>query len=72
MQQRPRKIKLSANTFIFAGKSNNIYEIKPQGHEKLKIENITKVYQKASDKLEKTINMEAKNIAKSYKLAPKE
>ena len=63
------KIKSSANMFIFAGKSNNIYEMKPQDHEKLIMENITKTYQKASDKLEKAINMEAKNIAKSYKLA---
>ena len=55
--------------FIFAGKSNNIYEMKPQDHEKLIMENITKTYQKASDKLEKAINMEAKNVAKSYKLA---
>ena len=55
--------------FIFADKTNNIYEMKPQDHEKLLIENITKTYQKAPDKLEKTINMEAKNIAKSYKLA---
>ena len=27
------------------------------------------MYQKASDKLEKAINMEAKNITKSYKFA---
>ena len=27
------KIKSSANMFIFAGKSNNIYEMKPQDHE---------------------------------------
>ena len=32
------------------------------------MENITKMYQEATDKLEKAINMEAKNIAKSYKL----
>ena len=43
--------------------------MKPQDHEKLITENITKTYQKVSDKLEKAINMEAKNIAKSYKLA---
>ena len=55
--------------FIFADKTNNIYEMKPQDHEKLIMENITKTYQKAPDKFEKTINMEAKNIAKSYKLA---
>ena len=63
------KIRSSANMFIFADKTNNIYEMKPQDHEKLIMENITKTYQKATDKLEKAINMEAKNIAKSYKLA---
>ena len=59
------KIKSSANMFIFADKTNNIYEMKPQDHEKLIMENITKTYQKAPDKLEKAINMRAKNIAKS-------
>ena len=59
------KIKSSANMLIVAGKSNNIYEMKPQDHEKLIMESLTKMYQKASDKLEKVINMEAKNIGKS-------
>ena len=35
------------------------------------MENIAKTYQKARDKFEKAINMEAKNIAKSCKLAEK-
>ena len=51
--------------FIFANKTNNIYEMKPQDHENLIIENITKAHQKASDKLEKSVNMDARNIAKS-------
>ena len=33
--------------FIFAEKTNNIYEMKPQDHEKLIKENTTKTYQKA-------------------------
>ena len=65
------KIKSSENMSIFADKTNYIYEMKPQDHEKLIMENITKTYQKAPDKLEKTINMEAKNIAKPDKLAEK-
>ena len=40
----------------------------PQYYEKFIMENITKTYQKATDKLEKAINMEAKSIARSYKL----
>ena len=54
------KIKSSANMFIFADKINHIYEMKPQDHQKLTMENITKAYQKASDKLEKTINIKWK------------
>ena len=37
--------------------------------EKLIMENITKTYKKATNKLEKAINKEVKNIAKSNKLA---
>ena len=58
--------------FVFADKTNNIYEIyemKSEDHEKLILENIAKTYQKAPKKLEKAINLEAKNIAKSLKLA---
>ena len=55
--------------FIFAEKTNNIYEMKPQDHEKLIIKNMTKTHQKLPDKLEKAINMEIKSIAKLYKLA---
>ena len=42
--------------------------MKSQDHENLIMENITKAHQKASDKLEKSVNMDARNIAKSYKL----
>ena len=63
------KIKSSANMFIFADKTNNIYEMKPLNHENIIMENISKTYQKVPDKLEKAITMEAKNIARSYKLA---
>ena len=55
--------------FIFADKTNIIYKMKPQDHEKLIVENITKTCQEAPKKLEKAINMEAKNIAKSNRLA---
>ena len=43
--------------------------MKPQDHEKLIVENITKMCQEVPKKLEKAINMEAKNIAKSNRLA---
>ena len=63
------KIRSSANMFIFPHETNNIYEMKPQDHEKLIMENITKTYQKVTEKLEKAVNMEVKNITKSYKPA---
>ena len=55
--------------FIFPHETNNIYEMKPQDHEKLIMENITKTYQKVTEKLEKAVNMEVKNITKLYKPA---
>ena len=42
--------------------------MEPQNHKKLIMERITKTYQKVTNKLEKAINMEAKNISKSHKL----
>ena len=57
----------SKNMFIFANKTNKLYEMDPEDHEKLITENITKTYQKAQKKLEKAINMEAKNIANNRK-----
>ena len=41
--------------FIFADKTINIDGKKSQEHEKLTMESTTKTYQKARDKLEKTI-----------------
>lgn len=62
-------IKESPNVFIFADKTNNVYEMTPTDHEKLLADNITKTYKKAPQKLEKSINLEAKSIAESYKLS---
>ena len=63
------KIRKSRNILVFADKTNNVYEMKSEDHEKLILEIITKTYQKAPKKLEKAINLEAKIIAKSLKLA---
>ena len=63
------KIKKSCNMFVFADKTNNVYEMRSEDHEKLILENITKTYQKAPKKVEKAINLEAKSITKSLKLA---
>ena len=63
------KIRKSRNMFVFADKTNNVYEMKSEDHEKPILENITKTYQKAPKKLEKSINLEPKSITKSLKLA---
>ena len=58
--------------FGFADKTNHVYEMKSEDHEKLILENIAKTCQKAPKKKkrkEKSLNLEAKNIAKSLKLA---
>ena len=62
------KIKANKNILVFADKTSNIYELSPDQHEKLLLENITKTYKKAPEKLEHSINLEAKNIAKKINL----
>ena len=49
--------------FIFADTTNNIYKIHPKDHEKPNKISTTKMHKKAPTKLEKSINLEAKNIA---------
>ena len=41
------KIRKSRNMLVFANKTNNVYEMKPEDHEKLFLENTIKTYQKA-------------------------
>ena len=64
----PKK-KQSPNVFLFADKTSNIYEMPEQQHKKLLHDNVTKTYKKVPPKLETSINLEAKNIAKLIKLA---
>ena len=61
-------IKSSPNVLIFADKTSNIYKAAPQQYNKLLKDNITKSYKKSMDRLEKAINMEAKNITKKFNL----
>ena len=58
-----RKIKSSPNVFVFADKTNNIYEMSNNHHQKSLHHNVTKTYQKAPPKLEASINLEAKSIS---------
>ena len=44
----------------FADKTNNVYEMKSEDHEKLILENITKTYQKAPKKNRKSYKSRGK------------
>ena len=54
----------SPDVFIFADKTYNIYKAPPQHYKKLLKENVIKTYKKLTECLEKSINLEAKKIAK--------
>ena len=62
------KIKESPNMLVSADKTTNLYSISKEEYEKLLTENITKSYKKADSKIIKSVNNEAKEIAKSLKL----
>ena len=62
------QIKSSPDVLIFADKTNNIYKTSPQEYQKLLFNNVTKSYQKSTERLEKAINMEAKHISKKLDL----
>ena len=55
--------------FIFADKSNSIYEMPTEHYEKLLKNNIMKTSRKAPPKFANSINLEAKKIVKNLKLA---
>ena len=59
------KIRKSKNVFVFADKTNNLYEMTPEKYQKLLPKNVTKTYKKAPQKVESSINLVVKNIAKS-------
>ena len=56
-------IKSSPDVYAFADKTTNIYKLPPQDYKKLLHENITKSYKKLPTRLEKSINLEANEIA---------
>ena len=62
------KEKASPNLFIPADKTTNIYELSRRECKSLLKEKITKRYKKGTPRLEDTINLEAKQIAKGIKL----
>ena len=79
-QNRPNSFQLTAdvnsirsspNMLISADKTNNLYEISTENHNKLLLDNVTKSYKKAPETLENNINKEAKKIATDLNLAGK-
>ena len=67
LSENLRLIKSSPNVFVFADKTNNIYEMSNLNHKKLLHGNVAKTYQKAPPKLEASINMEEKIISTKLK-----
>ena len=63
-----KKVRESPNMLVFADKSTNVYELKPEDHQKFLQNKITKTYKKASEMIEHEINLEAKEIAEKLEL----
>ena len=61
-------INSSPDNYAFAVKTTNIYKLLPQDYNKLLHKNITKSYKKSPTRLEKSINLEAKEITAGVKL----
>ena len=60
------KIQTSANVFVFADKTANLYEILPNDYKWLLHEYIIKIYKTFIKSLENTITMQAKHTAKKH------
>ena len=60
------KSRSSDKMFVSADKTQNDYEMTQENYNKILHDNITKAYKKAQLLLPKKINMEAKNIARSF------
>ena len=69
MKSDIESIKKSKNIYIFADKTNNIYETDIKNYNKLIIDNISKTYKKSDTKIFNTINKEAKKLAIRYDIA---
>ena len=61
-----KNIRTSKNLFVFADKSNNLYEMSKENYNKLHRDNITKTYKKTNTNIKDNIDKEAANIAKSF------
>ena len=57
-----KKINTSKNVFVFADKTQNIYEVPPSTYTKLLTENITKTYKTENEDITEEINKELKEL----------
>ena len=64
MKEDISSINSSPDVFIFEYKTNNICKAPPEQYKKLLKDNVTKTYKKSTKRIKKSINLEAKNIAK--------
>ena len=71
LKEDVKKIKGSKNLLVSADNTANYYSVSKESYNKLLVENITSSYKKADDNVIKSINDEAKTIAKSLKLDDK-
>ena len=69
MKSDIESIKKSKNIYIFADKTNNLYETDIKNYSKLLINNVSKTYKKSDPVIFNTINKEAKHIAGGYDIA---
>ena len=69
MKSDTESIKKSKNIYIFADKTNNLYETDIKNYNKLLINNISKTYKNSDQAIFNTINKEAKHIAEGFDIA---
>ena len=69
MKEDISSINFPPDVFIFPDKTNNIYKAPSEQYKKLLKGNVTKTYKKSTERFEKSINLEAKNITKKLQLA---
>ena len=68
MKKDIAQIKSSNEVFTFPDKTSNLYKSSPEEYKKLLFKNITKLYRKSTERLEKAINTEGKHISKKLDL----
>jgi hypothetical protein len=61
-----KKVNTSKNVFVFADKTQNIYEVPPSTYTKLLTENITKTYKTENEDITEKTNKELKELTNKF------